>query len=286
MRGKENPPFRMKCAIKRQAIFLFSEISLLVPFELYSELSLWWLWMASASQFNFSMSFHQNMENPVVPMKVSSDSELVRREGLVEMYWKKWTKGMETWILFWSPDFQVCVFVHNPDSGILPFLIYCGISYPSCGTSRVLSGADARGVCHLRFLWRGAETGPGSECRWEPSRQAALCTLCHGVGRLRLINRGSCCQPDPSVTKLCLSLSLNGFLSYWWWLPRSVILLGVSRWWHPNSVTPSTCIKCPLCSTVWLPWNRVPIGNLRSKFDSFPLCSSFRMDWFRNALIQ
>lgn len=89
MRGKENPPFRMKCAIKRQAIFLFSEISPLVPFELYSELSLWWLWMASASQFNFSMSFHQNMENPVVPMKVSSDSELVRREGLVEMYWKK-----------------------------------------------------------------------------------------------------------------------------------------------------------------------------------------------------
>ena len=39
---------------------------------------------------HFSVNFHRNTEkNPVVPMKVSSDSELVKLEVLVRMVWNK-----------------------------------------------------------------------------------------------------------------------------------------------------------------------------------------------------
>ena len=113
---KRRTAFQDECSVKRKAIFLFAEISLFVT----SELSL------RNSHFR---------KNPVVPMKVSSDSELVKQEVLVRMVWNKWSKGLETWLLpftgvssftTWTPLFCPPSFV-------------CWMSPSSCGIAHVLS---------------------------------------------------------------------------------------------------------------------------------------------------
>lgn len=143
----------------------------------------------------------------------------------------------------------------------------CWMSHSSCGIAHVLSLAAAFSTCHLVCLswpvlpviWARAGTESAPCFGWNCS--GSHCMEKHAA--LRLITECCFCQPDPSIIKFHLSLSLNGFLSYWWWLPRSIILLGVSKWWHPNFITPSIFIKCCLGSNVCLSWNIFPIGDLR-----------------------
>lgn len=65
--------------------------------------------------------------------------------------------------------------------------------------------------------------------------------------------------PAWSIQTFPVNLSPN---SYWWWLPRFFISLGVSGWWFSNSIIPSVFIswnsskKNSLLSP-WLLWNTV-----------------------------
>lgn len=121
---KRRTAFQDECSVKGKAIFLFAEISLFVT----SELSLWnshfrgFIWQMHLNSFFYEFPQKHN-KTPVVPMKVSSDSELVKQEVLVRMVWNKWSKGLETWLLLWSPSLYRCVFIHNVDSPVLPTLI-------------------------------------------------------------------------------------------------------------------------------------------------------------------
>ena len=111
---------------------------------------------------HFSMNFHRNTEKtPVVPMKVSSDSELVKQEVLVRMVWNKWSKGLETWLLLWSPSLYRCVFIRNVDSPVLPTLV-CLLNEPFILWNRPCSKlADVFSSRlpshHPCFLWSGRE---------------------------------------------------------------------------------------------------------------------------------
>lgn len=158
--------------------------------------------------------------------------------------------------------FHMCIFIHNMGLRVLLALIYvlnepfilqsvpCSsmavasfISHLTCPFITCIS-CDLGGICRVNRV-------QASYFRWE-LLEVMLCASHPAASgstlMLRLIRRWWFCQPDPSIIKFHLSLSLNGFLSYWWWLPRSIILLGVSKWWHPNSITPSVFIKCYLSS--------------------------------------
>ena len=175
-------------------------------------------------------------------MKVSSDSELVKLEVLVRMVWNKWSKGLQTWLSFWSPSLSQMRLhswrglhcsgrprlfaewaVHPVESPT--FWLPC--------SPPVIWPAHSWPVLPVIWARAGAESPPcfGWNCSW------SHCMEKHAA--LRLITECCFCQPDPSIIKFHLSLSLNGFLSYWWWLPRCITLLGVSKRWHPNFITPS-----------------------------------------------
>lgn len=133
---KRRTAFQDECSVKRKAIFLFAEISLFVTSELSLRNSHFrgFIWQMHLNSFFYEFP-QKHRKNPVVPMKVSSDSELVKLEVLVRMVWNKWSKGLETWLL---PFTGVSSFITWTPLFCPPSFV-CWMSPSSCGIAHVLS---------------------------------------------------------------------------------------------------------------------------------------------------